>query len=82
MKVIPVVAEFGEKPASNEPDRLIALPLTAPLPAKRRGEGAQTVMPSRAPTRWHFGRILTELRLAAPSPRLFAGRGRVRGLGD
>ena len=62
--------------------RLIARPLTAPLPAKRRGEGARTDMTSRPPTRWHFGRILTELRLAVPSPRLFAGRGRVRGVGD
>ena len=71
-----------DRRASHEPGRLIARPLTAPLPAKRRGEGARTVVPSRPPTRWRFGRIRRELRLAVPSPRLFAGRGRVRGVGD
>src|SRR5580658_3051096 len=66
---------------SHEPGRLIATPLTVPLPAKRRGEGARTVVPSPPPTRWRFGRLRREPRLAVPSPRLFAGRGRVRGVG-
>jgi hypothetical protein len=39
------VWEVGEKRAWREPGRLIATPLTSPLPAKRRGEGAQTVVP-------------------------------------
>ena len=101
-----IVWEVGEKRASHEPGQLIATPLTSPLPAKRRGEGARasrrrrdgvsgafvenrgcrplpaslrgegarTVVPSRPPTRWRFGRLRREPRLAVPSPRLFAGR--------
>ena len=43
---------------AREPGRLIATPLTAPLPAKRRGEGAQTVVSFAA---------ADEMALRAPS---------------
>ena len=55
-------------------------PLTLPLPAKRRGEGTASRSSVRMRPKCHLvgGREVTSVR--APSPRLFAGRGAVRGL--
>ena len=65
------------KPSGQSPG-----PSPSPLPAKRRGEGARTDLTSRPPTGWHFRRILQNCGSPSPLPRLFAGRGRVRGVGD
>jgi len=54
-------------------------PLTLPLPAKRRGEGTASRSSVRMRPKCHLvgGREVMSVR--APSPRLFAGRGAVRG---
>jgi hypothetical protein len=56
--------------------------LTSPLPAKRRGEGAEAVLASRRPASLHFRDAGRDAAPTVSSPRLFAGRGRVRGAGD
>jgi hypothetical protein len=60
-------------------------PLTRPLPAKRRGEEAAGAL--IATRKLGIGMASSPFggeaaALGAPSPRLFAGRGEVRGLGD
>src|SRR5271155_5346556 len=62
------VWEFREKLALHEPGRLIARPLTAPLPAKRRGEGAPKVAPS--PGADEAAAVARSRGLPSPSPRL------------
>jgi hypothetical protein len=62
--------------------RLIPRPLTRPLPAKRRGEGTASRGSLRMRPKCHLVGGSEGTTVRAPSPRLFAGRGAVRGPGD